>query len=104
MISNALFDNIFLDELCQQKDREVYAKITALTWQEQAIESIEGRVSGGSVNIDGDSIIRRSCSLTLISQNLNIEEFYWGVRNKFKLEIGILNTINTDYEHIIWFP
>ena len=65
MIDNVLLNDIFLNELFQQSEREIYARITALTWQEQAIESIEGRVSGGSVNVDGASVIRRSCSLTV---------------------------------------
>lgn len=104
MIDNVLLNDIFLNELFQQSEREIYARITALTWQEQAIESIEGRVSGGSVNVDGASVIRRSCSLTLVANDLNINEFYWGIRHKFKLEIGLSNDIEPNYENVIWFP
>lgn len=104
MIDNALFNGVFLNELFQQTEREVYARITALTQKEQAIESIEGRVSGGSINVDGSSVIRRSCSLNLTAKNLDINEFYWGVKNKFKLEIGLSNKIDSSYNEIIWFP
>ena len=104
MIDNALFNGTFLNDLFAQSNREIYARITTLTQKEQAIESIEGRVSSGSINIDGSSIIRRSCSLTLVAKNLDINEFYWGVKNKFKLEIGLSNKIDSNYNDIIWFP
>jgi hypothetical protein len=35
---------------------------------------------------------------------MNINDFYWGLTNKFKLEIGLKNTINSNYPDIIWFP
>ena len=104
MIDNALFNGTFLNDLFAQSNREIYARITTLTQKEQAIESIEGRVSSGSINIDGSSIIRRSCSLTLVAKNLDINEFYWGVKNKFKLEIGLSNKVDSNYNDIIWFP
>jgi hypothetical protein len=65
---------------------------------------IEGIISAGSVNIDGTSVVRRSCSLTLVTNNLEIHDFYWGVKTKFKLEIGLKNNININYPKDIWFP
>ena len=65
---------------------------------------IEGIISAGSVNIDGTSVVRRSCSLTLVTNNLEIHDFYWGVKTKFKLEIGLKNNININYPKVIWFP
>ena len=38
-----------------------------------------GRGTGGSVNIDGTSAVRRSCSLAMVAENLDINNFYWGV-------------------------
>ena len=64
---------------------------------------IEGRVTSGSINIDGASAIRRTCSLSLVAKELNINDFYWGLKSKFKLEIGLKNTINSNYPDIIWF-
>ena len=101
---NALLDKDFLKELDNYNSREIYARITALTVNELPIESIEGRVTGGTINIDGASAIRRTCSLSLVAQGVDINNFYWGLNNKFKLEIGLKNFINPKYPDIIWFP
>ena len=103
MISNPLFDTEFLNKLIEQKKREIFARITALTIDELPIEYIEGKVTGGSINIDGSSAVRRTCNLTMIAQDVNINEFYWGLKNKFKLEIGLKNDFNSFYPEIIWF-
>ena len=100
---NPLFDIDFLNELTLRRDRIVYARITALTKDELPIEQIDGKVTGGSINIDGASAVRRTCSLTMVAQDININDFYWGLKNKFTLEIGIKNMINPNYPDIIWF-
>lgn len=96
-------DNDFLIQLFTYPEREIYARITALTAQEKYLEFIEGKVTGGSINVDGNSAVRRTCSLTMVAQDVNINEYYWGLRNKFKLEIGLKNRINNKYPSIIWF-
>ena len=101
--SNPLFDIEFLYQLSTVKEREIYARITSLTWEEMPIEYIEGKVTGGSINVDGSSAVRRTCNLTLIAKDININDFYWGVKTKFKLEIGLRNKINPKYPDIIWF-
>jgi hypothetical protein len=93
----------FLLELDKSKSKTVYARITALTFEESPIETIEGRVTQGSVNLDGDSAVRRTCSLTLIADQFNYLNYVWGLNTKFKLEIGLKNTINKLYPDIIWF-
>jgi hypothetical protein len=55
------------------------------------------------VNIDGNSVVRRTCNLNLIAKDVNINDFYWNLGNKFTLEIGIGNVINPEYPSIIWF-
>ena len=87
MISNPLFDTAFLKQLIEQKNREIFARITALTINEMPIEYIEGKVTGGSINVDGNSAVRRTCNLNMIAQDVNINDFYWGLKSKFKLEI-----------------
>ena len=95
----------FLLELDSQQNVEKYARVTLLNKKELPIEQIEGRItSSGSVNIDGNSAIRRSCSLTMVSESTNYHEHYWTLKSKFKLEVGIKNTINPNYPEIIWFP
>jgi hypothetical protein len=39
----------------------------------------------------------------MVAQDVNINEFYWGLSNKFKLEVGLYNSINPNYPEIIWF-
>lgn len=103
MISNPLFDTAFLKQLIEQKNREIFARITALTINEMPIEYIEGKVTGGSINVDGNSAVRRTCTLSMVAQDVNINDFYWGLKNKFRLEIGLKNTFNCNYPEIIWF-
>jgi hypothetical protein len=67
------------------------------------IEYIEGKVTGGSINVDGNSAVRRTCTLSMVAQDVNINDFYWGLKNKFRLEIGLKNTFNCNYPEIIWF-
>ena len=100
---NPLLDTDFLLKLDSCQEREVFVKLIALNFNEEPIEKIEGRSQSGSVNIDGSSIIRRTCSLNLIAKELNINEFYWGLNSKFKLEIGLKNNIDNNYPDIIWF-
>ena len=94
----------FLLELDQQRHRVTYARITALNFNELPIECIEGRITTGTVNIDGASAVRRTCSLTMVSQNYDYNKYVWGLNTKFKLEVGVENTINSNYPSIIWFP
>lgn len=101
---NPLADKDFLRELDQNREREVFAKIVSLDYDENPIEEITGRVSSGTVSVDGSSSVRRSCSLSLIAQELNIHDFYWGLTTKFKLYSGLKNNINSKYPNIIWFP
>lgn len=99
-----LLDKNFLKQLDAENQKEIYAKIVSLNIHEEPIESIEGRITGGSISIDGSSVVRRSCNLNMITQQVDINDIYWGFSNKFKLYIGVLNNINKNYEDIIWFP
>lgn len=102
-MKNPLQDKEFLYNLNQDRHKEIYAKIISLSFDEKPLEQIEGRVTSGSINIDGTSTVRRTCNLTLIAKDVNITDFYWGVSNKFTLEIGLKNNINKEYPNIIWF-
>ena len=62
-----LLDTTFLKELDYQKEREIYLRITALTNDEYPREEIIGRATGGSINVDGASAIRRSCSISMLA-------------------------------------
>lgn len=67
-------------------NRVLYGRITSLTWDERPIETIEGLVSGGSINLDGDSAVRRSCSLQMLTTP---KDYKWVLKTKFRLEIGV---------------
>lgn len=105
MKKNPLLDREFLVELDQYHEKEVWAKIIALDINEKPQEEITGRVTqGGSINVDGTSAVRRSCSFSMVAKNVNINDFYWGLHTKFKLLMGLTNKINPEYPEIIWFP
>lgn len=104
MNKNPLLDEEFLKELYLHRSREIFSKIIALTLDEDPVEEIQGQVTGGSISLDGTSSVRRTCSLSLVAKDLNINQYYWGLKNKFKLYIGLANNINKEYEDIIWFP
>ena len=104
LYNNPLLDKDFLLELDKGRNRTTYVRLTAFTFDEHPLEYIEGRAVQGSLNLDGKSAVRRTCSLSLVADKLDIHDFYWSVKSKFKLEIGIENTINKEYDGIIWFP
>ena len=101
--SNPILDKEFLENLYSNNDHEVFAKIIALTFEETPVEEIQGKITAGSVNVDGTSAVRRTCSLTMVAQDVNINEFYWGLNTKFRLEVGLRNKIDKNYDDIIWF-
>ena len=105
-----LYDKEFLKELDYHREKDSYARITLLTIDDYPKEYIEGTITGGSINIDGTSAVRRSCSLNLAVTNYELEnqdsvinDKYWSYNNKFRLEIGIKNLINPNYPNMLWF-
>ncbi len=107
----ALLDNDFLVALQTQKQREIYARVTSLNINELPIDSIEGLVTGGSINIDGSSSVRRTCNLTMVAESIDINDIYWGVKTKVRIEIGLKNNLTNEYQannqtypSIMWFP
>ena len=102
-MNNYLLDKDFLFELNQFQHKEIYARIVVLNYEELPLDEVIGRITTGSVNIDGNSTVRRTCNLTLIAKDINLKDIYWNLGNKFTLEIGIKNFINPSYPEIIWF-
>lgn len=93
----------FLKLLNEQQNRTVYVRITSLSLDEIPQDSILGNASQGSVNIDGNSAVRRTCSLTLTTDKIDFNDYYWTINSKFKLEIGLKNNVDAQFEDIIWF-
>ena len=103
-MSTLLYDKDFLLKLDKDRNKTIYARITSLQFNESPVETIEGRVTQGSINIDGTSAVRRSCSLSIVAQDFDYNDYYWGLKTKFKLEVGVENNIDSSYPKIIWFP
>ena len=101
---NPLFDIEFLKKLYKNQDKELFAKIVALNVHEEPIEEIQGKVTDGSINVDGASAVRRTCSLTMVAYDIKVTDYYWGVKTRFNLSIGLKNQIDPKYPDIIWFP
>ena len=86
---NPLLDTHFIELLDKHNQRELYAKIVCLTLDELPVEEISGKVSQGSLSVDGTSAVRRTCSLTIVSDRVDINEYYWSFTTKFKLYLGL---------------
>ena len=104
-----LNNNIFLKQLVNLHIKEYFVKITVLSWIEKPIQNIEGRVISANINIDGQSIIRRTATLSIVIDDLinditNIENLL-SINKKINLQIGFLNTTQQyqDYNYL-WFP
>ncbi len=102
-MKNPLHDKNFLRKLDLSRHHFVYAKITVLDFNELPKEEITGRVTTGSISVDGSSVVRRTCSLTLVAKDVNMSDYLWGLNSKFKLEVGLENNIDPQYPDIIWF-
>lgn len=103
MVKNPMLDKDFLKALDNITLKELYAEVIALNSKDEVLENITGRITQGSINIDGTSAVRRTCSLTIVAEELNIHEYYWGLHTKFDLRVGVKNTIDPEYPDIIWF-
>lgn len=104
-----LKDSSFLQSVNKMQNKEQYVRITLLDFSEKPIQSIQGQITGGTVNLDGSSSVRRTCNLSMVAQEYendltNVDNLI-SINKKINLEVGFLNTTNeyTQYD-IIWFP
>lgn len=98
-----LYPKEFLNLLDKQRNKITYARIIALTFDERPLETIEGRVTSGSIIVDGASAIRRTCQVNLVTPEVNISNYLWGLNTKIKLAVGVENHVDKNYPDIIWF-
>ena len=108
-----LSDNLFLYQLDLEKIKTKIVKIVVLTKEERAIAEVTGRVTSGSINIAGDSSVRRTASLDFVADNQDTDDIdlksLFVINRKVSLQIGIKNTLKRDFPQysnydIIWFP
>lgn len=104
-----LKDSSFLREIDKLRIKEQFVKIVLLDFYENSIREIQGKAISGSLNLEGESNIRRTCNLTMVASPFendltNINNLI-SINKKIQLEIGILNTTKKYQEYkIIWFP
>lgn len=102
-----LKDTPFLDEFFRLKISSLLAKITSLDWEENEIESIEGKIVSGSFNKDGNSALRRTGNLSIVAEANNLYNInsLLSINKKIDVQIGLKNFTNkyTDFP-ILWFP
>ena len=99
----------FLYSLNKAINQKQYIKMTLLNWEEDPIKEIDGVISSGSISKDGNSSVRRSCSLSCSVDggvyNIDNIEMDFSLNKKIFIEIGIENITNIYTEYpILWFP
>ena len=104
-----LKDSAFLLKIDKQKIKEQYIKIICLDINERPLKEVQGRCTGGSLNLSGSSAVRRTCNLSMIADekenDLTDLDNLFSTNKRVEVEIGFLNT--TEYYtqfNIIWFP
>lgn len=104
-----LNDREFLKELDFTTLKTQYIKITVLDWNENPLQDITGKATGGSINIDGSSAIRRTANLSLFlpdtENNVTNPNHLLSINKKVSVAIGVDNTTDKyiEYEQL-WFP
>ncbi len=95
----------FLKQIDNFTQREVFAKIIALNWDEQALSEITGNIVSGNISVDGKAPTRRTCSLTIATDNINFQlnQLDWNLHTKFAVLIGLRNYVDKIHNDIIWF-
>ena len=106
-----LEDSAFLRELDNLNNKFYQVRIEVLDKDEKSVEHIEGRVlPGSSINLDGNSSMRRTCSINLVAENeendlTNVDNLL-SINKKIKIFEGIKNDVqnNNPYTDIIQIP
>lgn len=107
-----LNDTEFLKLFDQTKLRKTYVEIELLDFNsELPISSIQGTVNSGTLTIDANSNVRRTISLSMItnqnSSNIENLDNIISIKRKIKIKIGYKNYLSDyikKYGEIIWFP
>ena len=100
----------FLSNIDNLKIKKQYAKITLLNWDESPIQEIQCLITGGSLNITGDSAIRRTGNISVLLADSSYAAItdsnnLFSINKKIFLEVGFENPTSeySDYP-VLWFP
>ena len=105
-----LQDQYFLKELENYPIKEQHLKVELLDFSENTIAEIQGKCVSGSLNLDGASSMRRTCTFSLIvdedTYDLTNVESMISINKKIKLYTGYTNFMEKykAYGDVIWFP
>ena len=105
MIGNQ-YPQAMLDLIDNMPIKELFIKLELLDWQENIIKEIQGLLTGGNISINGNSAVRRTCSLTFTAEDTTQIDQFIKLDTKFRLFIGLKNRLPIqykDYGEIIWF-
>lgn len=95
-------NNSLLEKLVNEKIQITYAKIVTYSFDEKPLSSIEGRVSGGSIQANGASAVRRTLSLSMAAKPeiANIENLDNEIAINKKVKVYIGRLVENE---IMWF-
>ncbi len=105
-----LSDKLFLKEFDALRIKEQFVKIVVLDWiYEMPLAEIQGKSTGGSINVNGKSNMRRTASLNIIADekiyNVTDVRNQISINKKVEVEVGFLNKTGKYLEYpILWFP
>ena len=105
-----LKDLPFLKSLIAQPIQSIFVRFTSLDWNENPLCEIQGLATSGSMNLNGQSSIRRTCNLTITTSTIMAEilnekikqiygesKFYLTHRHKEVLENATLQATNKHF-------
>ena len=104
-----LKDSQFLKKFDQTKLKEQYIKLIILTFDENPIQQIQGKVISGNISFDGSSAMRRTCNLNMIAgeyeNDLTDTKHLLSINKKVEVLIGFVNTTDEYQQYqMLWFP
>lgn len=104
---NYMLDKDFLKSLDEDNLKQCYIKIEVLDSDEQPLSDIVGRVSTGSISINGSSSMRRTANLTFVADEVENDltdvDNLLSINKRIALYVGFENNIDLKYDDIIWF-
>ncbi len=104
-----MYSNDILYDIIAQQTKSIYSIIELLDWEEEKIDEIQGVVSDGSLNISGDSSVRRTCSLTMNvkegMESITDPNNLISMNKKIKIKLGVSNNLPQYQEmgDVVWF-
>jgi len=89
-----LYSDEFLNKLFTTKTIKKIAKVIRLDIDDKPIEEVTGRITSGSLNLDGKSNVQRTCSLSMVVLDKKESNAQWAITSRFRLEIALINEID----------